>query len=67
MELAKHIQEIVITPGESTGEIKYKGKWDLLGDGKELRNRGCAEGGNRSLSPLLEYGVPFEGVLGKAA
>jgi hypothetical protein len=48
MELAKHIQEIVITPGESTGEIKYKGKWDLLGDGKELRNRGCAEGQNRT-------------------
>jgi len=67
MELAKHIQEIVITPGETAGEIKYKGKWDLLGDGNELRNRGCAEGAIRSLSPLLEFSVPFEGVLGKAA
>jgi hypothetical protein len=26
-----------------------------------------AEGQNRSLSPLPEYGVPFEGVLGRAA
>jgi hypothetical protein len=48
MELSRDIQEIVITPGESTGEIKYKGKWDLLGDGNELRNRGCAEGQNRT-------------------
>jgi site-specific DNA recombinase len=36
MELAKHVKEIVMLPGKEAGEIKYMGKWDLLGD--------CAEG-----------------------
>jgi len=67
MELAKHIQEIVIAPGKTTGEIKYKGKWDLLGDGNELPNRECAEGGNRSVSAMPETSIGFEGVIGKAA
>src|SRR5580704_7714584 len=35
MELAKHVQEIVIAQEEG-GEIKYKGEWDLLGDAAQL-------------------------------
>jgi hypothetical protein len=35
MELGKHVQEIVISPEEG-GAIKYKGKWDLLGDAAQL-------------------------------
>ncbi len=42
--LAKHVNEIVLSPGDG-GEIKYKGKWDLLGDGG---SRECAEGQNRT-------------------
>jgi hypothetical protein len=45
MELAKHVKEIVMLPGQEAGEIKYKGKWDLLGDGER---RECAEGQNRT-------------------
>jgi hypothetical protein len=45
MELAKHVKEIVMLPGQEAGEIKYKGKWDLLGDGGR---RECAEGQNRT-------------------
>ena len=37
MELAKHVDSILILPEEG-GAIKYKGKWKLLGD------RECAEG-----------------------
>ncbi len=42
MELAKHVQEIVISQ-EDGGAIQYKGKWDLLGDAAQLgvcRGRG---------------------------
>ncbi len=35
MELAKHVQEIVVSQ-EEEGEIKYKRKWDLLGDTAQL-------------------------------
>ncbi len=45
MELAKHVKEIVMLPGQKAGEIKYKGTWDLLGDGGR---RECAEGQNRT-------------------
>ena len=44
MVLAKHFNEIVLSPGDG-GEIKYKGKWDWLGDGDR---RECAEGQNRT-------------------
>jgi hypothetical protein len=60
-ELAKHIDSITLQPEGNGGSIKYKGNWKLLDD------TGGPEGGNRSLSPLLDYGVPFEGVLGKVA
>jgi hypothetical protein len=45
MQLAKHVKEIVMLPGQEAGEIKYKGKWDLLGDGGR---RESAEGQNRT-------------------
>jgi hypothetical protein len=32
MVLAKHVKEIVMLPGQEAGQIKYKGKWNLLGD-----------------------------------
>jgi hypothetical protein len=35
--------------------------------GKHCKLEDGAEGGNRPVSPLLEYSVPFEGVFGKAA
>ncbi len=63
MELAKHVKKIVLSPGVED-EIEYTGKWDLLGDGGNMDG---AEGPIRSVSPLLEYSLPFEGVLGKAA
>jgi chromosome segregation ATPase len=44
VELAKHVKEIVLSPRDG-GEIKYTGKWDLLGDGG---NMGGAEGQNRT-------------------
>ncbi len=47
MELAKHVQEIVITREKAAGAIKYKGKWDLLGTGT-LRSWDGAEGQNRT-------------------
>ena len=42
MELAKHVQEVVILR-EDGGAIKYNGKWDLLGEAAQLgwcRGRG---------------------------
>jgi hypothetical protein len=36
MELAKHVKEIVILPGQEAGQIKYKGKWNLLGDDRAV-------------------------------
>jgi site-specific DNA recombinase len=44
MELAKHVKEIVLLPGDGS-EIKYRGKWDLLGDGGSMDG---AEGQNRT-------------------
>jgi site-specific DNA recombinase len=44
MELAKHVKEIVLSPGQGD-EIKYTGNWDLLGDGGNMDG---AEGGNCS-------------------
>jgi site-specific DNA recombinase len=44
MELAKHVKEIVLSPGDGD-EIKYTGKWDLLGDGGNMDG---AEGQNRT-------------------
>ncbi len=32
MQLAKHVKEIVMLPGQEAGQIKYNGKWNLLGD-----------------------------------
>jgi site-specific DNA recombinase len=46
MELSKHIQEITIMPGADANSIKYKGKWNLLGDG--VRSWDGAEGQNRT-------------------
>ena len=44
MELAKHIDSIVLEPGD--GEtIRYKGEWDLLGNGGSMDG---AEGQNRT-------------------
>ena len=63
MELAKHVKEIVISPGVGD-EITYTGKWDLLGNGANMDG---AEGQNRSVPPMPEMAVPFEDVLGKAA
>jgi hypothetical protein len=61
MELAKH----VMLPGQEPGEIKYKGKWYLLGDGGR---RECAEGGNCSqLPPSLRPVIPLEAILKRAA
>ena len=31
MVLAKHVNEIILSPGNG-GEIKYNGEWDLLGE-----------------------------------
>ena len=31
MELAKHVKEIMIRPGQEAGQINYEGKWNLLG------------------------------------
>jgi hypothetical protein len=47
MELAKHVDSIVIEPSDG-GSIRYKGKWDLLGDGGSMDG---AEGGNWSQLP----------------
>jgi hypothetical protein len=44
MELAKHLKEIVLLPGDG-GEIKYSGDWNLLGNGGIM---GGAEGQNRT-------------------
>lgn len=44
MELAKHVKEIVLSPGDG-GEIKYKGKWDVLGNSGSMDG---AEGANCS-------------------
>jgi site-specific DNA recombinase len=44
MVLAKHVKEIVLSPGDE-GEIKYTGNWDLLGDGGSMDG---AEGQNRT-------------------
>jgi hypothetical protein len=44
MQLAKHVKEIVLSPGEND-TIKYKGEWALLGDDSR---RECAEGQNRT-------------------
>jgi hypothetical protein len=44
MELAKHVKEIVISPGVGD-EITYTGKWDLLGNGANMDG---AEGQNRT-------------------
>ena len=52
MELAKHVEEIVISQ-EGGGAIKYKGKWDLLGDAAQLgwcRGHGLLHGAE-SASP----------------
>jgi hypothetical protein len=49
MELAKHIEEITILPGEEElHSIKYNGKWDLLGHGQALCSWDGAEGQNRT-------------------
>ena len=56
MQLAKHVKEIVMLPGREAGEIKYKGKWNLLGDDCAVPN--CA-----SLIPV----IPFEGFFKRAA
>jgi hypothetical protein len=49
MELAKHIEKIMILPeGREPHSIKYKGKWDLLGDESGLRSSDGAEGQNRT-------------------
>ncbi len=63
MELAKHVQEIVISQ-ENGGAIKYKGEWDLLGDSAQLR---VCRGRESLLIDAAEITVKFEGVLGKAA
>jgi site-specific DNA recombinase len=47
MQLAKHVKEIELLPGEG-GTIKYKGEWALLGDGDLLRSWDGAEGQNRT-------------------
>ena len=47
MELAKHVKEIELLPGDG-GTIKYKGQWALLGDGDLLRSWDGAEGQNRT-------------------
>jgi site-specific DNA recombinase len=47
MQLAKHVKEIELLPGEG-GTIKYKGEWALLGDGDSLRSWDGAEGQNRT-------------------
>jgi hypothetical protein len=44
MVLAKHVKEIVLSPGDE-GEIKYTGNWDLLGHGGSMDG---AEGQNRT-------------------
>ena len=47
MQLAKHVKEIELLPGDG-GTIKYKGEWNLLGDGDALRSWDGAEGQNRT-------------------
>jgi hypothetical protein len=44
MELATHVEEIVLSPGDGD-EIKYTGNWDVLNDGD---NTDGAEGQNRT-------------------
>jgi hypothetical protein len=44
-----------------------RGGMGFVGRRKQPRNSGGAEGTIRSVSPMLEFSVPFEGVLGKAA
>ena len=64
MELAKHVKEIGRSPGDGD-EIKYTGKWDLLGDGGNLDG---AEGGNCSQLPsTLRPVIPFEGIFKRVA
>jgi hypothetical protein len=64
MELAKHVKEIVLSPGDGD-EIKYTGKWELLGDGGNMDG---AEGGNCSqLPPALRPVIPFEGIFKRVA
>jgi hypothetical protein len=64
MQLAKHLQEILLTPRYGD-EIKYTGNGGLLGDGGNVDG---AEGGNCSrLPPTLLPVIPFEGVFKKAA
>ena len=45
MELVKHIDSIVLEPGEGGQTIRYKGTWKLLGDSGSME---CAEGQNRT-------------------
>jgi hypothetical protein len=63
MELAKHVNEIVLSPGHGD-DIKYIGKWDLLGDGDNMDG---AEGQNGSVPPVPETFLSFEGVIRKPA